>query len=213
MEVTFQHVCDPCEYLLFDNVCTLENLNRCFSEAKLIEPAFEEPSKTGSAKTKNGKLKKQNNGIFLSKIYTPDFALHSPISSSLDSIFKMARGRRYTALSQMNYLKNIVGYNVLLSAYKNEDYYESHQDTSVLTILFWFGDSGNKGGDLLFTDFDHTVPFASNRALVFPSYYEHEVTKIETDKQGYVRYSASAFLCIDGMSIPDQPVTVGTNDF
>ena len=125
----------------------------------------------------------------------------------------MAKGRRYTALSQMNHFKNIVGYNILLSAYKNNDYYESHQDNSVLTILFWFGDSDNKGGDLVFTDFNHTIPFASNRALVFPSYYQHEVTKVETNKQGYVRYSATALLCIDGLPVPKQPATVGTNDF
>lgn len=213
MEITFQHVCDPCEYLLFDNVCTLENLNKCFNEAKLVESAFEEPSKTGSAKTDCGKLKKQNNGVFLNKIYTPDFASHSPISISLGNIFEMAKGRQYTALSQMNHFKHIAGYNILLSAYKNNDYYESHQDNSVLTILFWFGDSDNKGGDLVFTDFNHTISFASNRALVFPSYYQHEVTKVETNKQGYVRYSATALLCIDGLSVPKQPATIGTNDF
>lgn len=210
--MTFQHICSPCEYLLLDNVCEFEELQKCFVEAELLSPAFKEPKETGSAKTKDGKFKKQNRGVFLDALYTSEFAFYSPISTSLHKIVTTAKEKQYTALSQMNYLKNISGYNILLSAYKNGDYYETHADTSTLSVLFWFGEA-DKGGDLTFTDFNHTVSFASNRALVFPSYYQHEITKVETDKEGYVRYSATAFLLIDGTKQLEQPATVGTNDF
>lgn len=212
MEMTFQHVCDPCEYLLFDNVCTPEELQKCFVEAELLSPAFKEPKETGSAKTEEGKFKKQNGGIFLQELYTLNFALYSPIATTLHKIIETAKQKQYTALSQINYAKQSSGYNVLLSGYKNDDYYETHIDNSVLTVLFWFGETV-KGGDLIFTSFNHTVPFISNRVIMFPSYYDHQITKVETDKEGYVRFSATAFLMIDGSQPIMQPMTIGTNDF
>lgn len=213
MEMIFQHVCNPCEYLLFDNVCSPERLQKCFSEAEIISSAFKEPKNTGSAKTEDGKLKKQNSGIFFSEIYTPKFAFYSPVATTLHHVIEETKAKQYTAFSQMNHIRHISGYDVALSGYKNTDYYESHADISVLTVLFWFGEPDNKGGDLIFTSFDHTVPFVSNRIVIFPSYYEHEVTKVESKKEGYVRYSATAFLTIDGTKLPEQPMTVGTNDF
>lgn len=212
MEVTFQHICDPCEYLLFDNICSPKELQKCFSEAQLLSAAFKEPKETGSAKTEDGKFKKQNKGIFFKEIYTPNFAFYSPIANSVHKIIEVAKERSYTAFSQMNYLGNVSGYDVLLSAYKNGDYYESHKDSSVLTLLFWFGET-DKGGDLIFTSFNHTVPFVSNRIVIFPSYYQHEVTKVETTKEEYVRFSVTAFLMIDGSISIKQPTTIGTNDF
>lgn len=213
MEITFQHVCDPCEYLLFDNVCTVEELQKCFLEAQLLSPAFKEPNKTGSAEKEGGGFKKQNSGIFFNEIYTPNFAFSSPMTASLHKIVEIAKEREYTAFSLMNYFKNISGYNVLLSGYKNGDYYESHRDASVLTLLFWFGEENFTGGDLIFTDFDHTVLFKSNRAILFPSYYSHEITEIKSNSENYVRFSATAFLVVDGTRQHKQPATVGTNDF
>lgn len=213
MEMTFQHICDPCEYLLFDNVCTPEELQKCFVEAELLSAAFKEPKETGSAKTEDGKVKKQNKGIFFNEVYTPNFAFYSPISTSLHKIIEIAKERNYTAFSQMNYLRNVSGYNVLLSGYKNSDHYESHTDVSVLTLLFWFGKENFTGGDLILTDFNHTVSFKYNRVILFPSYYNHEVTEIKSDSKDYVRFSATAFLVVDGTKQPKQPNTVGTNDF
>lgn len=213
MEITFQHVCDPCEYLLFDNVCTPEELQKCFNEAELLAPAFKEPKETGAEKTNEGKFKKQNKGIYLQETYTPAFAFYSPISMSLHKGIEIARKREYTVFSLMNYLKDISGYNVLLSAYKNGDYYKSHKDVSVITVLFWFGKENFTGGDLVFTDFNHIVPFKSNRIVVFPSYYKHEISETKSNSEDYVRFSATAFLLIDGLGTIKQPSTVGTNDF
>lgn len=212
MEMTFQHVCNPCEYLLFDNVCTPEELQKCFLETQLVSSAFKGPKETGSAVTGDGKFKKLNGGIFLHEIYTPNFAFYSPITTALHKVIEITQKRQYTALSQINHINQISGYNVLLSGYKNNDFYASHKDTSVLTVLFWFGETVT-GGDLSFTSFNHVVPFVSNRAIIFPSYYEHEVTKVETDKEGYVRFSATAFLVVDGTKKLEQPTTNGTNDF
>lgn len=213
MEITFQHVCSPCEYLIFDDVCSPEELQNCFLEAQLLSAAFKDPKETGSAIEQDGTLKKKNKGIFLQEVYHPNFSIHSPTTQVINKVFNTVRNGNYTPLSYMRYLKNMSGYNVLLSAYKNEDYYLSHQDTSVLTLIFWFGEDSITGGDLVFSDFDHTVLFKKNRAIIFPSHYEHQVTEIKTNLDGYVRFSATAFLVKDGIITPQQPTTVGTNDF
>jgi len=213
VEMIFQHVCDPCEYLILDNVCSEQELSQCFLEIDLISPAFEGPNKTNSAKHEDGSFKKQNKGIFFEQIYTPSFAFVSPILVQLHKAIKALDSRKYTALSQMNLLSKVSGYNAIINGYKNGDYYESHQDGSALTALFWFAKEDFYGGDLVFTAFNHTVPFKSNRVILFPSYYEHAITEIKSDSENNVRFSVSAFLMIDGLRKHEQPTTVGTNDF
>lgn len=213
MEITCQHVCDPCEYLIFDNVCSSEELQNCFLEAQFISAAFKDPKETGSAKTKEGKIKKQNKGVFLHEVYHHNFSNYSSNTQTINKIFNIAKSGNYTALSYMQYLKNISGYNILLSAYKNEDYYLNHRDICVLTLIFWFGEESITGGDLVFSDFNHTILFKKNRAIIFPSHYEHQVTEIKTNLNGYVRFSATAFLLMDNVVNTNQPTTVGTNEF
>lgn len=214
MEITFNHICEPCEYLILDNICTPEELQECLKEMQFLLPAFKEPKYTGSAKEYDGTIKKKNKGTFLQDVYHPNFSTYSFNTKVINKIFETVKSKSYTPLSCMQYLKNISGYDILLSAYKNGDYYLSHKDSSVLTILFWCGEESINGGNLVFTNFNHEVPFKKNRAIVFPSHYEHQVTEIKTDLDGYVRFSATAFLLVDGgFSSANQPTTVGTNDF
>lgn len=211
MHITFTHVCDPCEYLILDNVCTSKELDKCFSEVELLSSMLKDPNKTLSARDENGKIKKKNKGIFLNEIYSPELIQHSPIYVATSKVLGTAKKQQYTVYSQMNFLNLTNSLFVLLSAYKNGDHYLSHKDNSTLSLLFWFGKHDFTGGDLLLKDFNHTIPFVSNRGIIFPSYYDHEVTKIESKVEDYVRYTATGFLQISGLS--NQPTTVGTNDF
>jgi Rps23 Pro-64 3,4-dihydroxylase Tpa1-like proline 4-hydroxylase len=213
MEMILTHVCDPCEYIVLDNVCSEQELTKCFLEADLISPSFEDQKNTGSAKDEKENVKKQNKGVFFRKIYTPDFAFVSPISIQIHKAIETLKTREYTALSQMNFLKSVFGYDVLLSAYKNGDHYKSHNHASVLSLLFWFGKENFTGGDLVFSHFNHTVPFKSNRAILFPSYYNHQITEVKSDSEDYVRYCVTAFLLINGTLKPEQPMTTGTAEF
>lgn len=213
MDITITHVYDPCEYLILDNVCTPEELNNCFNEAKLLTNFFKDESKTGSAREEDGTLKKRNKGIFLEGVYNSTVIENSPISIAISKVFGTAKTQEYTPYSQMNYLKIINSLGVLLSGYKNGDYYLSHKDSSTLSLLFWFGQQTFIGGDLVFKEFNHTIPFVSNRAIIFPSYFQHEITKVEAVTDDYVRYSALGFLTINSFNGQTQPTTTGTSDF
>lgn len=80
------------------------------------------------------------------------------------------------------------GDQILLSVYGDGDYYGKHVDidmgciiTAVLMISF--GNPKFYGGHLVVAD--QVIPFLPNRLVVFPSCYEHEVTKIENNSDEY----------------------------
>ena len=100
----------------------------------------------------------------------------------------------FTPNSAFQSLYSINGFNVLFSAYRNGDYYKPHRDTAKLTVLLWLGEKNFEGGDLYLPDFDYTIPYEPSKLIMFPSYYQHEVTEISTEKEGFVRYCASAFI-------------------
>lgn len=189
MEIRHEWECGP--ELLF---AKLDNCDNERHELKLLEPILNKPEETGTACDKDGKPKKKNRGIFFSDVYMPTYAECSPVSRTLEAFVKTAKEASYTPNSAFQGLYSIEGFNVLFSAYRNGDHYKAHRDTAKLTVLFWLGEKDFDGGDLYLPDFDYTISYEPNKLIMFPSYYQHEVTPIKTDKEGYVRYCASAFI-------------------
>lgn len=164
------------------------------TELSWMLPILDKPEDTGTAKTPDGSPMKDNRGMFFSKIYTPEFALASPCSKICESIVEACKNLSYTPQSAFCAFYNVEGFNPLFSAYRNGDYYEAHRDQARLTLLLWLGDHNFTGGDLYLPDFDYTIPFEPDTAIVFPSHYRHEVTKVETEQEGFVRFVVSAFI-------------------
>lgn len=213
MEINVKHISNPCEYLFFDNVCEPEDLEKCFEEINFLLPAFIDSEKIGAALQNNLEPKKKGKGVFLPHVYSPNFSPYSATTNTINKIFKIAKNGNYTPLSSMNHLKHVSGYDILLNAYGNGDYYLPHKDVSVLTAIFWLSKETVNGGDFVFTNFNHVIPFKTNQAIIFPSHYEHEVTEIKTNLKECVRFSVTAFLVIDGSAQVAQPTAIGTNDF
>ena len=163
-------------------------------EIRLLEPILNEPEQTGTATDDQGNPKKSNRGVFFNEVYQPRYAESSPISKTLRSFIEATRSAPYTANSAFQSLYCMGGFDVLCSAYKNGDHYKAHRDSAKLTVLFWLGEKNFEGGDLHLPDFDYTIPYEPNKIFMFPSYYQHEVTPISTDQEGFVRYCASAFI-------------------
>lgn len=89
--------------------------------------------------------------------------------------------------------------SVLLSAYADGDYYGSHIDVdmgSIITAVLMLNldEQRFSGGDLIIGP--DTYPFKNNRLIVFPSCVEHEVTKIKLDSNKYekLRFSLQYFI-------------------
>lgn len=159
-----------------------------------LEPVLEKPSETGSAKDEEGNDLKDNRGIYFNKVFQPLYAECSPTSRILESFIAKVGTAQLTPNSAFNAMHGMKGFDLLFSAYRNGDYYEAHRDESRITVLFWLGEKDFEGGDLYLPDFDYMIPYEQYRITMFPSYYRHEVTKISTEKEGFVRYCASAFI-------------------
>jgi len=202
--VEVKHSWENAEYLFIKNVCSEDELRLCKNELEILSFGLETPEKTGSAKYENGKLKKENGGIFFHDVYVSKFGDYSPCTQVVEKVIKVARTGNYTPHSIFNYItQNAVNYNLLFSAYSNNDYYEAHRDAATLTLLFWLKNKNFTGGNLKFTDFNKEVPFEDNSVIVFPCHYQHEVSKVNTTEDGYVRYVVSAFLIPAGLP-PDK---------
>lgn len=165
------------------------------TELSWLRPILDNPNETGSATdNQTGEILKSNGGVWLPKIYSEHGMLYSPCFNLVKSMLGPVSEIKFTQYSCMNYLAVSDMFNVLFSAYKNGDYYKGHRDKSKLTLLVWLGEHNFTGGDILFNDFNYTINFKPNTAILFPSHYNHEVTKILTSSNNYVRYCLSAFI-------------------
>lgn len=97
-----------------------------------------------------------------------------------------------------NYLNTINNNYTALAKYKNNSYYDAHSDSSVFTQLVWINKPDHivQGGDLIFEDFNHRVPYKNNTCILFPGYFRHSITKVIAQKKHY-RYCFITFYTIE----------------
>lgn len=81
--------------------------------------------------------------------------------------------------------KNTNWSNTFINYYENNDFYKSHYDYSIFTMLIFFYKLPKKffGGDIYFEESDITVDCKHNTMLLFPGYYYHKVNEILMDKE------------------------------
>ena len=98
------------------------------------------------------------------------------------------------------YLKNTNQDSVLISFYKDEDFYKPHHDTAMLTAIVHLWPDNNKtfeGGELVFPDYNYNIESEYNQCIVFPSCLEHEVPMIKktiTSKHEFNRIAITMFI-------------------
>jgi len=172
-----------------------ETMNANYELQWLVPMLSDKPEETGSASDNaTGEILKDNGGIWLGQVYTERSLPFSSCFSLVKNILTVLREGKYTPHSSLNYMHVVEMYNLLFNAYKNNHYYKGHRDMSKVTLLLWLGEHNFTGGDILFNDFNYKIDFAPNKAILFPSHYNHEVTKIQTSSNEYVRYCVTAFI-------------------
>ena len=88
--------------------------------------------------------------------------------------------------------------STMVSYYDTGKYYKSHTDAVQFTCLIWLFKEPKqfKGGDLKLVPAKQTIECVSNRMLFFPSYLNHQVTKVSSNKKipfGQGRYCVTHF--------------------
>jgi len=127
-----------------------------------------------------------------------------------NKIFKEEMERYTQADIHFRYISNLLFQSRLLNYYEDQDFYDTHSDMAVYTMVVMLCKTPQKftGGDLVLSDVDTTIEFKNNRAVFFPSFAHHSVTpvsmKFEDTSKGLGRYSITHFFYIplDERNIP-----------
>jgi len=162
---------------------------------------------TGTAKFKDGTVKKKNRGVFLDDVYAD--RSYSNLLKFNRKIFEITLDKPSTVL---NALKASNRDKTLVSYYENDEEYKSHQDAAILTSVTYLHKQPKAfdGGDLVLPEYGYAFEPWFNRTYIFPSVVEHGVTPVimkpEDCGKGLGRYCISTFVVYDKVNeqVPNQ---------
>jgi len=194
-----------CNYaLVMDNWYSPEEYDRALEECKFMTPYLLEPEKSGTAKDKEGNPLKNNRAAFICDVFSnfnTSFIGSSSINLYRPDVFEMLEKED----NIYSYLSNCNAHDCLISYYEEASYYEAHSDAATITMLTWLYDvpKSFEGGDLILLNRDNTtagfIECLPNRAVVFPSYMQHQVTEVkmkDVTGKNKGRYTISQFSLI-----------------
>jgi hypothetical protein len=197
----FTIVKEPIPFLIIDDTYDKEEQVQIYNELDFFVDKLQRPEETGSAKDKDGNIKK-NKGIFLDSVFS-----NRKFSNILQVNRKLFSNEVRDNLFKCHYayrlLNNTRHDNTLISYYDSGGSYFSHADDSVITIVTWFFKTPKNftGGEFKFTDYNLDVEVKNNRSVMFFSSYNHEVSEvtiIDKTVPASGRFTLSNFCTIQG---------------
>ena len=140
---------------------------------------------------------KKNNGFFMQEVYSS--ARHSPLIKATGGLFgpQLFQQRESHLFDEFHPMMK----GFLLSYYEDGDYYQSHKDQDVASIVIWLWKEPKQfeGGNFSFTEYpDLKIENRHNCAVMFPGYIKHQVNTVKMEEEnlgcGLGRYSCTLFL-------------------
>ena len=178
MKYTFTE--DPCPCVLIEDVYNETQLSEVWKEINFIRLSFK--SDTGGARDDDGKLMKNNKGVFLSQVFkSPEYSKitqHTGQQLFLNNwwhdIHDTWFGKMY---GRMNHTSTLV------SEYSDGGYYYPHSDFSVFSALIWLWEEPKsfEGGNFYFTDRDKKITPKNNSGIIFLGSEPHAVDEVRGD--------------------------------
>ena len=192
--------------VVVDDWYTPEELNliwkqlNFFTQKNMMERA--EVSGAVARKPETNEAKGRNARIWLDNYFTQEGSMFNIISNSLAS--KLTHDFNNFVLSCSEQFTNFVTTNTntnFVSYYENNDEYDYHFDTSMFSMLIWLYKTPKKfkGGEFSFKKENRKIELKNNRMILFPSYLEHKVTKLNMKNSGdnNGRYTITHFFNYD----------------
>jgi len=174
--------------VVVDNWYNEEEYNKVLNECKFLQDYMLDPKESGTATTDSGAILKKNKAIFINDTFR-DFN-RSYIGRNSYKLYQPELINSMINIDHLYYyLKDCNEHNCLVSYYEESDYYHSHKDIAVITMLTWLYEDPKafNGGNLILRDKEHNVvseiECIANRSVIFPSFISHEVTSITMDKK------------------------------
>jgi len=185
---------EPFHYLVVKNLYSKEESNDILNSfLKLYESGeLNDPIKTGTAKDGETILK-NNEALFITSF--DDEKAREFISRPLDIIYT-------DDVADDSWFFDTIDaddYKGLISYYDHQQNYKPHRDSSKITALTWFYKEPKrfKGGELVFNDYDITIPCEQNLTVMFPGNIKHSVTDVlieeEYRNKGFGRFTLTSF--------------------
>ena len=192
--------------VVVDDWYTSEELNliwkqlNFFTQKNMMERA--EVSGAVARKPETNEAKGRNARIWLDNYFTQEGSMFNIISNSLASKLPhdfnnlvLSCSEQFTNFGTTNTNTNFVSY------YENNDEYDYHFDTSMFSMLIWLYKTPKKfkGGEFSFKKENRKIELKNNRMILFPSYLEHKVTKLNMKNSGdnNGRYTITHFFNYD----------------
>tara|TARA_B110000444_G_C18735738_1_gene545525 strand:- start:457 stop:1074 length:618 start_codon:yes stop_codon:yes gene_type:complete len=178
-------------YFTIDNYFTDPELYTIWPEIESYRSKFQSEEKlnrTGSVSAK---------GIFI----TNDCLHYNNISNKL---FRVEDPYETYVKQDIHFkwMRNLLYSTKLLNYYDDNDFYDTHTDFSVYTMVVMLCKEPKRfmGGDFHLTDIDTKIEFQHNRIVFFPSFAGHKVDTVKmnsSDRQrGLGRYSITHFFYV-----------------
>lgn len=182
----------PCPVVIIDDFYSDDELELIIRELDFLSPEkLLPPDITGAATDNDGRMKKENQGMFLDDLYSDRNV--SDILTLNRKAFSPEVVKTLTDAHDIFYGYQFANSDsTLVSHYKDGNYYEPHRDSSIFTTLSWFYKQPKpfEGGDLILTDYDITIECKLNRMVFMYGSTQHEVLKVKGDG----RYCISNFV-------------------
>ena len=172
----FTIIKEPVPYVIIDDLYDQEDLYLIYRELDFLFSKLRSPESTGN----DDVSKKNNKGIFLDELY--NFREFSDILKVNRKIFSSNIADK---LIECNYGFKFIKYSTqdvtLISYYDNDEYYNPHRDTCVISAVTWFHKLPKNftGGDFVFTDYNISIEPKNNRCVLFFSCTLHSVTPVK----------------------------------
>jgi|SaaInlStandDraft_6_1057023.scaffolds.fasta_scaffold31986_4 hypothetical protein len=178
---------EPFPLLTITNLFSEEERALIFNEIKFLGKGDKllPPAKTGSACNEEGTVYEKNTkGVSVDQVYSdPEYRRFSDILNINRNVFDRGIMQNLDSWFFKNLEVNFDG--TIVSYYGEGSYYKPHKDNASLTALSWFYEEPKyfTGGDLVFPDYNITIPTSLNTTIMFPSCIKHEVTETHLDKE------------------------------
>ena len=183
-------VLEPFPHVLLRDFYTKDEMVTVLDEKKRLDQHLQPPRFSGSARDKaTGRPLKFNAGLFLTDAFPNSEIVSLARRHIFQELIDQIDCSWWKDVWRMNNFESW-----MLSRYSDGQYYNAHRDASQHTLLVWFNTEPKQftGGDLIFTDYNLTIPCVNNTGIIFPGPIRHEVPPVK----GEGRYTLTCFTSI-----------------
>ena len=183
---------DPFPHCLLSDFFTKDEMITVLDEKRRLDRCLQPPEATGSAiHQETGRPMKFNDGLFLTSAMPNSEIMALAERHTTHEVVEQVPSEWWNSLWKQSNLRSW-----MLSRYKHGQYYNAHIDKSLFTLLVWFYEEPKTftGGDLIFPDYDITIPCVNNTGVIFFGPTRHEVPPVS----GHGRYTLTMFTGIHG---------------